>query len=129
LTESLLMDTPVTAWWRRKNLLTSLGCIATARNNPRAARGRIGQLDSLRPTAPAEGSIAVGAAIDVSQATVLACLGERERAVALLERGLRASGAPGYGFGYGCGPWLHRDVLYEKLRGFEPFERLIRARH
>ncbi len=127
--ESLLRDTPPGAVWQRKNHMMALGCIAAARGADEAARRWVARLDSLRATVPDQLRVTIGAAIDVAQGTVLGCLGEREGALVLLERGMRTPGAPGYGFGYGFGPWLHRNVFYEKLRGFEPFERLMRPRN
>lgn len=128
LVESLLRDTRPHAVWQQKNHMMALGCIAAARGADEAARRWASRLDTLRVGVPVQDRVAMGAAIDVAQGTVLACLGDQEGAVVLFARGMSTPGAPGYGFGYGFGPWLHRNVFYEKLRGFEPFERLMRPR-
>lgn len=54
------------------------------------------------------------------RARIQAVLGNRDEAVSLLRRAF----AEGVGFGI----WLHRDVDLEPLRGYPPFEELIRPK-
>ena len=54
------------------------------------------------------------------QARIAAMLGERDEAVRLLRRAFDERVSHGL--------WTHRDIYFESLRGYEPFEALIRPR-
>jgi len=58
----------------------------------------------------------------LERARIAALLGEREQATGLLEQALSQGANLGYG------PWLHRDVDFESLRDYPPFQELMRPK-
>ncbi len=54
------------------------------------------------------------------QARIAAMLGERDEAVRLLRSAFRE--------GRRFGIWLHQDMYLESLRGYDPYEELVRPR-
>ena len=89
------------------------GVIAARRGDGDAAARFAAQLEGLRIER-------LNGRNTVWRARIAAVLGEREGAVGLLRRAFAE------GLGYGI--WLHRDPALESLRGFRPYEDLVRPK-
>jgi TolB-like protein/tetratricopeptide (TPR) repeat protein len=89
------------------------GAAAARRGDPESARRFAKALADLR-LPPMRGGATRW------RARIAALLGERDEAVALLQRAFSE------GLDYGI--WLHRDADLESLAGFPPFEELVRPR-
>jgi hypothetical protein len=67
--------------------------------------------------------------VSVWRARIAAALGERERAVELLEQAFREGQTRDYFGMYGPGmAWFRQDPHFESLRDFSPYATLLRPR-